>query len=348
MNPSVPSVNESSAASSPAVRVSDLSKVFESHERREGLWGGVRDLVHRRNKTVTAVGGISFEVPKGEIVGFIGPNGAGKSTTIKMLTGILKPSSGEMQCLGRDPYRERKVYCSKIGVVFGQRTQLWWDIAVIESFNLLAAIYKVPRAEYLQRLELLTGVLELGEFLRTPVRKLSLGQRLRSDLAASLLHGPELLFLDEPTIGVDAVAKTSIRAFLKTINREFNTTVILTTHDLVEIEELCERIIIIDHGRIIFDGSIDTVRALPGVKRTVSVQFQGEVSPAALSARIPMAEFKPEGGRVLAEYDPQKIPTIELVRAIVNSFPVADLSTIDPAIEDILIRIYRQGMPVSS
>jgi len=305
----------------------------------------MKDLFKREYRTLTAVEQLSFVVPKGEIVGFIGPNGAGKSTTIKMLTGILKPSSGEMQCLGFHPYRDRKQYCSRIGVVFGQRTQLWWDIAVIESFNLLGTIYRVPRADYLRRLEQLTQILELGEFLHTPVRKLSLGQRLRSDLAASLLHGPELLFLDEPTIGVDAVAKTSIRAFLKSINKDLGTTIILTTHDLVEIEELCERIVIIDHGKLVYDGSLEEIRNLPGIKRSVIAHCPSVIETGELQRRLTKATIRNDGNKILVDFVPQDHATIDVVRAMVEILPVVDLSVSEASIEDILIRIYKDGMP---
>jgi ABC-2 type transport system ATP-binding protein len=332
-------------SSSLAVSVTALSKSFRTFARREGIWGGVKDLFHREYKSLNAVEQISFGVPRGEIVGFIGPNGAGKSTTIKMLTGILKPSSGDMQCLGFHPYRDRKRYCSHIGVVFGQRTQLWWDIAVIESFNLLGNIYRVPLADYKRRLEQLTEILELGEFLHTPVRKLSLGQRLRSDLAASLLHGPELLFLDEPTIGVDAVAKTSIRAFLKKINRELGTTIILTTHDLTEIEELCERIVIIDHGKLVYDGSLEQIRSLPGVKRSVIAQCAGSIATAPLQAKLEKASIRVEGSKIFVDFIPQEHATIEVVRTMVETLPIADLSVSEASIEDILIRIYKDGMP---
>ena len=238
----------------PIIEVSNLSKTYRSFDRREGVWGSVLDLFQREYRDVVAVESISFSVDKGELIGYIGPNGAGKSTSIKMLTGILKPTGGEMLVNGFHPYRQRKVYTKHIGVVFGQRTQLWWDIAVIESFKLLAKIYQVGDADFTERLGRLTEILDLGAVLRLPVRKLSLGQRMRCDLAASLLHNPKVLFLDEPTIGLDTVGKDAIRGFLRQVNREYDTTIILTTHDLKEIEELCKRIIVLDKGKIIYDG----------------------------------------------------------------------------------------------
>lgn len=234
-----------------------LSKEFRIFRRREGVLGAFRDLFQRDYKTLTAVGGIDFVVDKGEMVGYIGANGAGKSTTIKMLTGILVPTSGSVVVNGYVPHRDREIYTRGIGVVFGQRSQLWWDIAVIESFKLLRRIYDVSKTDFDQRLKRFNEMLELDSFLHLPVRKLSLGQRMRCDLVAALLHNPAILFLDEPTIGLDVLAKARIRDFLKEINREYQTTVILTTHDLGDIEALCPRVAIIDKGKMLFDASLE-------------------------------------------------------------------------------------------
>ena len=238
----------------PLISVSDLSKTFRSYRRREGLWGGIRNLFHREHQEMIAVDRVSFSIQRGEMVGYIGPNGAGKSTTIKMLTGILVPSSGEIVINGFVPWRQRTSYVKTIGVVFGQRTQLWWDIAVIESFKLLRRIYDVSQRDFDERMENFNQILGIRDYLNTPVRKLSLGERMRCDLAAALLHNPPLLFLDEPTIGLDVVAKDHIRKFLRAINQRYQTTVLLTTHDLDDIEELCRRILIIDHGHVLYDG----------------------------------------------------------------------------------------------
>src|SRR5215472_4144384 len=238
----------------PLIYVHDLCKNFRTFRRREGVWGSIQNLFVRDYRTVAAVGRVGFSIERGEMVGYIGPNGAGKSTTIKMLTGILVPTSGEIRVNGYVPFRQRRQYVKTIGVVFGQRTQLWWDIAVIESFKLLRRIYDVPQRDFDARMERFNEILGISDYLHTPVRKLSLGERMRCDLAAALLHNPPLLFLDEPTIGLDVVAKDHIRAFLKEINRTERTTVLLTTHDLSDIEELCKRIIIIDKGKILFDG----------------------------------------------------------------------------------------------
>ncbi|MGB7765970.1 MAG: ATP-binding cassette domain-containing protein, partial [Candidatus Acidiferrales bacterium] len=240
----------------PLIDVRELSKDFRTFKRREGVWGSIQNLFVRDYITVKAVDRVSFAVERGEMVGYIGPNGAGKSTSIKMLTGILMPSSGEARVNGFLPYKQRRQYVKSIGVVFGQRTQLWWDIAVVESFKLLRRIYEVSEKDFRERMEKFNEILGIQDYLFTPVRKLSLGERMRCDLAAALLHNPPLLFLDEPTIGLDVVAKDQIRKFLRAINREFQTTVLLTTHDLDDIEELCRRIMIIDHGRLLYDGPL--------------------------------------------------------------------------------------------
>lgn len=328
-----------------AIEVEHLSKTYQSFKRREGVAGSIRDLFHRDYRILKAVDSISFSVNSGELIGYIGPNGAGKSTSIKMLTGILMPTSGQMRVLGFDPFRDRKTYTKHIGVVFGQRTQLWWDIAVKESFTLLARIYDVEEGLFRQRLSRLCDILALDELLHTPVRKLSLGQRMRCDLAASLLHNPKVLFLDEPTIGLDAVAKDSIRTFLKQVNREFQTTIILTTHDLKEIEELCQRIIILDGGHIIYDGELSTIKQLPGLRRRIVIDFAGGAPLEELQAKfVSGVEFSRESERrVVASYDPQRIPTVEILRSVFAFFDIADLMVEEPAIEEVVMKIYRDG-----
>ncbi len=268
----------------PIIEVEGLSKEFRTFRRREGVMGALQNLFVREYLTVHAVDHISFSINAGEMVGYIGANGAGKSTTIKILTGILVPSSGRVVSNGFVPYRERRHYTKHIGVVFGQRTQLWWDIAVIESFKLLKEIYEIPEPDYRRRLDVFCEMLNLKEYLHTPVRKLSLGERMRCDLAASLLHNPPLLFLDEPTIGLDVVAKERIREFLKEVNRTEGTTVLLTTHDLSDIEELSKRIIIIDKGRILFDGDLETDEEAPGQIQPGEVLFEGPLAGPAPGA----------------------------------------------------------------
>lgn len=239
-----------------AIEVKDLRKTFKVQKNREGLKGAFQDLFKRQYNEVAAVKDISFQIPQGEICGYIGENGAGKSTTIKMLTGILVPTSGHLSVGGFVPYEEREKFVQHIGVVFGQRSQLWWDIGVIESFQLLRKVYKVSEQDFKRRLDELVERLQLQDLLNRPVRKLSLGQRMRCELVAALLHNPSIVFLDEPTIGLDIVVKSEIREFLKDMNREHGTTILLTTHDLQDIEALCSRVIMLDDGRIIYDGGL--------------------------------------------------------------------------------------------
>jgi len=266
-----------------------LTREFKIFRRREGVAGAFRDLFMRDYETLKAVDGIDFFVNKGEMVGYIGANGAGKSTTIKMLTGILVPSAGEVVVDGYVPYKEREIYTRRIGVVFGQRTQLWWDIAVIESFKLLRRIYGVSKQDFENRLKKFDDILELNNFLHLPVRKLSLGQRMRCDLTAALLHNPAILFLDEPTIGLDVLAKAKIREFLKEINGEYMTTIILTTHDMGDIEALCPRVAIIDKGKMLFDGSVDSLYAQWGHNKLEDIVkriYQGDRAGAESVAGI--------------------------------------------------------------
>jgi ABC-2 type transport system ATP-binding protein len=327
----------------PAVRVAGLTKVFRSYRREEGLAAALKSLVRRVPTEIAAVSDVTFSIEPGEMVGYIGANGAGKSTTIKMLTGILTPTSGEIVCNGFVPYRDRTRYVATIGVVFGQRTQLWWDIAVVESFKLLKEIYGVSDGDYRERMALFDRVLGIEAYLHQPVRKLSLGERMRCDLAASLLHRPPLLFLDEPTIGLDVVAKAGVREFLQEINRAEGTTVLLTTHDLSDIETLCRRIIVIDHGRLLFDGALESLRdrILPitlvvfDVKRAPD---PGELVFNGLNARE-IASHRYE-----VEVDRRSMSPATAVKEIVNRFDVADLSIEEPEIEEVVKRIYREGI----
>lgn len=243
-----------------AIEVHNLRKAFQVQQNRTGLKGSFQDLFKRSYKEVVAVNDIDFTIPKGEICGYIGENGAGKSTTIKMLTGILVPTSGEILVNGMVPYKDREKFVRNIGVVFGQRSQLWWDLGVIESFHLLRKVYRVPADEFKKRLDELVQRLDLADILNRPVRKLSLGQRMRCELAASLLHNPSIVFLDEPTIGLDIVVKSEIRDFLKELNQKYETTILLTTHDLQDIEALCSRVIMLDDGQIIYDGGLQQLK----------------------------------------------------------------------------------------
>jgi ABC-2 type transport system ATP-binding protein len=327
---------------SPLISVRELSKNFRSFQRREGLWGGIVNLFRREYHTVKAVDNISFAIEPGEMVGYIGPNGAGKSTTIKMLTGILVPTSGEIVSNGFVPWRERTAYVRTIGVVFGQRTQLWWDIAVIESLKLLRRIYDVSQRDFDERIETFDQILGLRDYLNTPVRKLSLGERMRCDLAAALLHNPPLLFLDEPTIGLDVVAKDHIRHFLRAINQRYRTTVLLTTHDLDDIEELCRRIMIIDHGRLLYDGPLALLKQK--LLRTKQVKFAlRDKEQLPLLASIERDGLKLERVDELTwriSFDRTRVSTADLVRQILGTVEIRDLLIEDEPIEELIKRIY--------
>ena len=257
----------------PIIETRDLRKVFRTLVRRPGVAGTLRTLFSRTYEDKVAVQGVTMSMDAGELVGYIGPNGAGKSTTIKMLTGILVPSSGSVRVAGLVPYERRRENARNIGVVFGQRSQLYWDLPLVESFELLRAIYGVPEARYRENLAHYTQLLDMEPFLRTPVRQLSLGQRMRGDFAAAMLHDPPVVFLDEPTIGLDVVAKEAIREFIAGVNRERGTTFILTTHDLADVERLCRRIVLIDRGTLVYDGDIDALRDRYGTHRTLVVTF---------------------------------------------------------------------------
>ena len=307
--------------------------------------GAIQNLFVREHLTVRAVDHISFAINPGEMVGYIGANGAGKSTTIKVLTGILVPSSGRVISNGYVPYRDRRRYTKHIGVVFGQRTQLWWDIAVIESFKLLKELYEVPEQDYRRRLDFFCEILNLKDYLHTPVRKLSLGERMRCDLAASLLHNPPLLFLDEPTIGLDVVAKDRIREFLKEVNRSQGTTVLLTTHDLSDIEELSKRIIIIDKGHILFDGDLQTMKKRLAKYNQVKF-FLKDRSQTARLAQITsngIACERVDELTYLMRFDRDEHSTAEVIRNLVNQLQVRDIFVEEEPIEDIVKRIYLSG-----
>jgi ABC-2 type transport system ATP-binding protein len=328
--------------SRPLIHVHDLCKEFRTFNRREGVWGSIQNLFVREYRTLTAVDHVSFSIDGGEMVGYIGPNGAGKSTSIKMLTGILVPTSGQLRVNGFVPYRERSKYVKTIGVVFGQRTQLWWDIAVIESFKLLRRIYDVPQRDFDARMELFNNILNIKDYLYTPVRKLSLGERMRCDLAAALLHNPPLLFLDEPTIGLDVVAKDHIRQFLRAVNREFQTTILLTTHDLDDIEELCRRIMIIDHGRVLYDGPLAHLKQK--LLRTKQIKFalkdREQTSRVGMFSRDGLELEQVDELTYRIRFDRMQYATADLVRQVLTALEVRDLLIEDEPIEEIIKRIY--------
>lgn len=346
--PAIPPGGSATGSSLALIEVKNLRKEFRVFKRREGVRGAIVDLFARRYQTLSAVDGVDFEIQEGEFVGYIGPNGAGKSTTIKMLTGILVPTSGEILAGGFSPHRERTRYTKTIGVVFGQRTQLWWDIAVIESFKLLRRIYHVSEEDFRRRLALFEGLLGLDEFLHTPVRKLSLGQRMRCDIAAALLHSPRILFLDEPTIGLDLVAKERIREFLKEVNQTLKTTILLTTHDLSDIEELCRRIIIIDHGRILYDGSLDGLRQRLGSYNQIRILLQDRHDSGYLDRALSRGNGLDwehlDELTCLIRYNRETLSSSEIIRKIVNEVPVRDIYIEEQPIEDIVKTIYNRGL----
>jgi len=322
------------------IEVKNLRKEFKIAKRETGFVGALKSVMNRQFVTKEAVKDISFSIEKGEMVGYIGPNGAGKSTTIKMLTGILVPSSGSIQVNGIVPYENRKENAKNIGVVFGQRTQLWWDLPTIESFELLKEIYRVSYSRYQENMETFTEILGLGEFLNTPVRQLSLGQRMRADIAASLLHDPDILFLDEPTIGLDVVAKEKMREFIQEINTLRNVTVILTTHDMEDIEKLCNRMILIDHGQKVYDGDIAAVKSRYGKMRTLIV----DVEENGRDLQVSNGELcKQEGNRKWIRFNRDEYSASDVISQITKTHNITDLTVEEPEIESIISRIYQEG-----
>lgn len=322
------------------IQVRELSKHFKVPVRKTGRFAAVRNLFSLERTSKVAVDGITFAIEKGEMVGYVGPNGAGKSTTIKMLTGILLPTSGEVEVDGLIPHRDRKRLAYRIGVVFGQKTQLWWDVPVIESLRLLKEIYKIPTSTYEANLELFNDMLDLHEFQDTPVRQLSLGQRMRSDLVAALLHNPDILFLDEPTIGVDVIAKDRFRSFLQQLNEERQVTVLLTTHDLSDIEKVCERMMIIDEGRIIYDGAIADMKERIMPYRVLVVDFADNVP----HVEIDQAELmERKGRRSRFRFDRRQVSASELITGLAQRYPLKDISIEEPEIETVVREIYEHS-----
>ncbi|RXZ82447.1 ATP-binding cassette domain-containing protein [Paenibacillaceae bacterium] len=328
-----------------AIDVKLLRKQFKVQKNREGLAGALKDLLKREYTEMTAVKDISFQIPEGEICGYIGENGAGKSTTIKMLTGILVPTSGHLRVSGFIPHKEREKFVQNIGVVFGQRSQLWWDIGVIESFRLLGKVYKVPEADFKRRLDELVQRLDLGDLLNRPVRKLSLGQRMRCELVAALLHNPSILFLDEPTIGLDILVKTEIRDFLLQLNREQGTTILLTTHDLQDIEALCSRVIMLDDGRIIYDGSLDNLKDNWSKGREVQFQFGSSVQLQVLNGLTSGMDVKWTKGNELqaSMWLPNHVNVSDALSKVVGmgNADIRDIKIIETNTDEIIREIYK-------
>ena len=321
----------------PQILVDGLSKRFRVTVRDPGIAGAFRGLVRRRMREILALDRVSFSLERGELLGLIGPNGAGKSTTIKILSGILRPTSGRCEIDGIVPWFERIRHVARIGVVFGQRTQLWWDLPVVESFELLRDIYRVPQNHYARSLDQLVEMLKIESLLEIPLRQLSLGQRMRCEIASALLHAPSIIFLDEPTIGLDAVSKLAVREFVKNLNREQGVTVILTTHDMHDIEALARRVIIIGNGRLLRDSSFDSMRDEVLGERRLIVEFAEDVADVEVEGAV----LKEREGRTLEfAFDPARTPAHALIASIVSRHEVDDIRIEDAKIEEVIARFY--------
>jgi ABC-2 type transport system ATP-binding protein len=321
----------------PQITVQDLSKTYRVAERQRGLMGAARGLFSRAHRDIEALRSVSFSLEAGELVGVIGPNGAGKSTLIKILCGILEPSSGYCEVDGLVPWNERIHHVARIGVVFGQRTQLWWDLPVIDSFELLRDIYRVPEAKFRPTAEALIYLLKIDQLLHQPVRQLSLGQRMRCDIAAAMLHSPSIVFLDEPTIGLDANSKLALRDFIKSLNRDRGVTVILATHDMHDIEALAERVLIIGNGRILRDGPIADMRAQTSGERRLIVDFSEDVGEVVMEGTTILRRT---GRRIEFAFDPRVTAAHTLIARLTTEHGIEDLSIEEPTIEELIAKFY--------
>ena len=315
------------------IEVNNLRKTFTVRKKRE------KGKLFREKEIVEALKGISFVVEKGELVGYIGPNGAGKSTTVKILSGILTPESGEASVGGRIPWKDRKEYVKHIGVVFGQRSQLWWDVPIVDSYSLLKDIYRIPEKDYKSRMDELVEALQLEKLLRTPLRLLSLGQRMRAELCGSLLHRPELLFLDEPTIGLDAVSKLALRDFLKWENKEHGTTIMLTTHDMEDIAALCSRVMVLGHGRKLFDGKLPELLEKYDTVRTVAVRFSSENTTLSLPDG---ASMEKKDGEIKITYSPSDIPTADMLALLQNAGNISEMTLESQNLDHMIAAMYKE------
>jgi ABC-2 type transport system ATP-binding protein len=325
------------------IQVKDLHKEYRQRKGKEGLTGAVKDLFHREYRTVKAVDGVSFSIEKGEIIGYIGPNGAGKSTTIKMLIGILVPTGGKIEVNGIEPYKHREVNAKRIGVVFGQRTQLWWDIPVSETLSLMRYIYDVPEKQYQDNLKVFSDILGLDKFYHTPVRQLSLGQRMRADMACALLHNPDILYLDEPTIGLDVVVKERIREFILEVNKKRNTTVILATHDMSDIERLSSRVMVINSGKLVYDGELDALKRKYGTEEMVIAELPGKIEDTSELYKLGVDEVTYDDNKITIKYDSAKINSSVVVRWLVDKADTKDISIKVTPIEDVIRKMYAVG-----
>lgn len=324
------------------IEVNDLTKVFKKPIRGNGLSGMVKTLFSRKYEEIRAVDGITFTVPDGEIVGYIGANGAGKSTTIKMMCGILTPTSGTVRIDGVEPYRKRRQVAQHIGVVFGQKTQLWWDIPLIESFKVLKEIYQISDADYHERMDFLGEVLDITRFLSQPVRTLSLGERMRADLAASMLHNPRILFLDEPTIGMDVLVKEKIRLAIHALNKTYGTAVVLTTHDMTDIENLCSRIILLEKGSVLYDGPLKSLKTRFGNIKTLTLTVPAEIRAETAPVLSPEVAVSEEDSRLILRFDADRIPLEQVVQYAFRDLKAMDMKIAEISIGNVVKTILEQ------
>lgn len=321
------------------IQLEGISKSYKVTKRQTGLRQAAKALFYREYTIVEALKDASFTINSGEIVGYIGPNGAGKSTTIKIMSGILVPDTGNCTVMGYTPWKDRSQYVKNIGVVFGQRSQLWWDVPVMDSFELLKDIYKVPQQEYNTTKNLLIETLELETIIDSPVRQLSLGQRMRCEIAASLIHNPKILFLDEPTIGLDAVSKIAVRQFVKMINQEKGVTVILTTHDMNDIEALADRVILIGKGSLLYDGQLDELRKRFGTQKTMTAEYKRSPTPIQIPG-ISILSWSPE--RAVLSVDSAKLKTSDVITQLTNQVDLLDVTIETQPIEDMIVQLYKE------
>ena len=321
------------------IEVSNISKTYKVRKKNKGILASLKSFLKPEYEIIHALSDINFSIKEGEIIGYIGPNGAGKSTTIKIMSGILTPDSGKCSILGRTPWKERVKHVGDIGVVFGQRSQLWWDIPVVDSFELIKDIYKIDQSSFNESFELLKTTLDLNHIINTPVRQLSLGQRMRCEIAASLLHNPKILFLDEPTIGLDAVSKVAVRNFIKTINQTRNTTVILTTHDTSDIEALADRIILIGKGQVLFDGHLETIKSRYITHKTILIDHHPSNKEFHLDG-VKSLSTNLERSELLVDIGLIKVS--DVITALARHFDIIDITVVDPSVDDIIVKMYKE------
>jgi ABC-type uncharacterized transport system, ATPase component len=320
------------------IEVKNLSKTFKVYKRNQGLREAAKALFNRKYEIVQALDNVSFTIDEGEMVGYIGPNGAGKSTTIKIMSGILNPDKGQCIINGRTPWKDRIDHVRDIGVVFGQRSQLWWDVPVVDSFSLIKDIYKVSENQYKKNIKELTELLNIGDIIKTPTRQLSLGQRMRCEIAASLIHDPKILFLDEPTIGLDSISKISVREFIKDINKEKKTTVILTTHDTQDIEALTKRIILIGKGRVLLDGQLEDLKERFSKDRAITLNYYGDLNQLCCGLKL----SEKYEGRAVIEVDTDMISVSEAIGYLSSKVNINDVQVSSTTVEDVVVGLYKE------